>query len=168
AVRVARLACAALVLTLAACGGSRQEHHAVATHPTATATTAAPAPPPPPATTTAPAPPPPPPPPPAVPMSWQSAGAFVWHPDAIDPEILGRELRENGFGWAAVFVQDGTTAASLDPVWIDKFRSASGLPLGGWGVLRADPVHEAALVHQLVSRHGLAFSIADAEAAYRY
>src|SRR5262249_39317822 len=111
---------------------------------------------------------PPPPPPPAVPMSWQSAGAFVWHPDAIDPEILGRELRENGFGWAAVFVQDGTTAASLDPVWIDKFRSASGLPLGGWGVLRADPVHEAALVHQLVSRYGLAFYIADAEAEYGY
>ena len=85
-------------------------------------------------------------------MSWDSAGAFVWHPTAIDPELLGRELRANGFGWAAVFVQDGTAEAPLDPAWIDKFRRSSGLPLGGWGVLRSDPVHEADLVHRIVDQ----------------
>jgi len=101
-------------------------------------------------------------------MSWDSAGAFVWHPTAIDPEVLGRELRANGFGWAAVFVQDGTAEAPLDPAWIDKFRRSSGLPLGGWGVLRSDPVHEADLVHRIVDQYGLAFYVADAESEYGY
>jgi len=101
-------------------------------------------------------------------MSWRTAGAFVWHPTAIDPAVLGQELRANGFGWAAVFVQDGTAAAPIDPVWIDRFRRASGLPLGGWGVLRTEPVQEADLVHRLLARYGLSFYVADAEAEYGY
>jgi hypothetical protein len=101
-------------------------------------------------------------------MSWTSAGAFVWHPDAIDPAALGNELRANGFGWVAVFVHDGTTAAAVDPVWIRRFRQASGLPVGGWGVLRADPAGEARLAAELVRRDGLDFYVADAEAEYGY
>jgi len=101
-------------------------------------------------------------------MSWREAGAFVWHPTAIDPAVLGQELRANGFGWAAVFIQDGSTVAPLDPVWIDRFRQASGLPLGGWGVLRDDPVGEADLVHRLLAQFGLSFYVADAEAEYGY
>lgn len=101
-------------------------------------------------------------------MSWRAAGAFVWHPGAIDPTVLGRELRANGFGWAAIFVHDGLHAAPVDPVWIDRFRRASGLPVGGWGVVRTDPVREAGLVHDLVQRYHLDFYAADAEAEYAY
>src|ERR1700674_5838693 len=124
------LAAAALV---AGCGGSGHGHsHAatVAPPPVPPATTAPPAlPPPPPASAPA---------PPAVPMSWRTAGTFVWHPTSIDPTLLGSELRTNGFGWAAIFLHDGLTSAPVDPVWLDRFRHASGLPLGGWGVLRTD------------------------------
>jgi hypothetical protein len=101
-------------------------------------------------------------------MSWSDAGAFVWHTDAIDPAVLGQELRTHGFGWAAIFVQDGATASAPDPAWIDRFRRASGLPLGGWGVLRSDPVREAEIAHGLIRRYGLDFYIADAEAEYGY
>jgi hypothetical protein len=101
-------------------------------------------------------------------MSWRDAGAFVWHPGSIDPAVLGQELRANGFGWAAIFIQDGTTAAPIDAAWIDRFRSASGLPLGGWGVLRTNPAGEADLIHQLLVRYGLDFYVADAEAEYGY
>lgn len=101
-------------------------------------------------------------------MSWRDAGAFVWHWSSIDPTVLGEDLRRNGFGWAAVFIQDGTTATPVDPAWIARFRQASGLPLGGWGVLRTDPVGEADIVHRLLAREGLDFYIADAEAEYGY
>lgn len=101
-------------------------------------------------------------------MSWREAGAFVWHPSSIDPAVLGQELRANGFGWAAIFIQDGATAAPIDPVWVERFRRASGLPLGGWGNLRTNPVAEADLVHRLLRRYGLDFYVADAEAEYGY
>ena len=112
----------------------------------------------PPATTTAPAP----------PSIWQTAGALVWHEDAVDPEILGRELKDNGFGWVAVQLHDGL---SIDPVqddWIQRFRTASGLAVGGWGVLRTLPVEEAQLAQMLVARYSLDFYIGDAEAEYKY
>src|SRR5438876_587820 len=73
--------------------------------------------PPPPTTapqTTAP-PPPPPPPPPARPMSWRSAGAFVWHETDVDPTLLGREMRGNGFGWVAIRIHDGPSPDPVDP-----------------------------------------------------
>src|SRR5262249_33984236 len=92
-VRVARLAACGVVLGLAACGGGEHHHMAAAPAPPA------PQPPttsPPPATTA------PPPAPARVAMSFRDAGAFVWHADAIDPAVLGQELRSNGFGWAAI------------------------------------------------------------------
>ena len=105
----------------------------------------------------------------APPSVWETAGVFVWHEGAVDPEILGRELKDNGFGWVAVQLHDGL---SLDPVedgWIQRFREASGgLPVGGWGVLRTDPVGEARLAAALVERDSLDFYIADAEAEYKY
>jgi hypothetical protein len=101
-------------------------------------------------------------------MSWDDAGAFVWHPDSIDPGVLGSELRANGFGWAAIYVQDGSTAAPVDPAWIARFRQASGLPLGGWGVLRADAVGASRVADAQIRRYGLDFYIADAEAEYGY
>lgn len=101
-------------------------------------------------------------------MSWREAGAFVWHPTAIDPTLLGRALRANGFGWTAIFIQDGTTATPLDPAWIARFRQAGGLPLGGWGVLRSDPRQEAQVVHRELVQYRLAFYVADAEAEYAY
>jgi hypothetical protein len=101
-------------------------------------------------------------------MSWSEAGTFVWHPTSIDPVLLGGQLRANGFGWAAVFIHDGLTAAPVDPAWIDRFRRASGLALGGWGVLRTSPVAEAELAHRLIARYHLDFYVADAEAEYGY
>jgi hypothetical protein len=129
-------------------------------HTTTPTTTAAPttttAPPPPPPTTTA-APPPTP-----VAMSWDDAGALVVHPDSVDPAQLGQEMRSAGFGWLAVDL------ANLDGNWIDRFRTASGLPVGGWSVLQDDPATDAAAAAQSVQQNGLTFYIADAEQAYAY
>jgi hypothetical protein len=99
---------------------------------------------------------------------WQTAGAFVWHETAVDPEQLGRELRDNGFGWVALQLHDGTTANTLEADWIRRFRDASGLPVGGWGVLRTEPEAEAKLASSLLERYSLGFYIADAEAEYKY
>jgi hypothetical protein len=101
-------------------------------------------------------------------MSWRSAGAFVWHETDVDPTLLGREMRGNGFGWVAIRIHDGLTRDPVDPGWIDRFRAASGLPVGGWGVLREQPQQEAQLASSLIGRYGLDFYIADAEAEYAY
>jgi hypothetical protein len=101
-------------------------------------------------------------------MSWEAAGAFVWHENDVDPGILGTELRDNGFGWAVVLVHDGTTEDPVEADWVRRFRDASGLPVGGWGVLRAEPRREAALADALVRRYGLDFYVANAEAEYGY
>jgi hypothetical protein len=101
-------------------------------------------------------------------MSWDEAGAFVWHESDVSPEVLGHELRDNGFGWVAVFLHDGLTADPVEDDWIARFRRASGLFVGGWGTLRTQPVEEAALASSLVTRYRLDFYIADAEAEYGY
>lgn len=143
-------------------------------------TTAAPPPPtttapPPPATTTVPpattAPPPAttaPETPSPVPFSWQSAGGLVSLADTIDPAVLGEAMRGAGFGWVAVKLADGSTVTTLPPSWIERFRAASGLPVGGWTVLRDDPVGEAQLAARLVAQDGLDFYVADAEREYAY
>jgi hypothetical protein len=113
--------------------------------------------PPPPPTTTQPAPPPPP--PAAVPMSWDNAGAIVWHSSDVDPTWLGQTLRAAGFGWVAVYLPP-------DPNWMYRFRVASGLPIGGWSVLGDHPGYEADLAARLVRKYDLAFYIADAEQPY--
>jgi hypothetical protein len=99
-------------------------------------------------------------------MSFAAAGAFVWHETDIDPEALGRGLRDSGFGWAAVFVHDGLVEDPVEDDWLHRFRRASGLPVGGWGALREDPVQEAALADALVGRYGLDFYVGNAEAEY--
>ncbi len=101
-------------------------------------------------------------------MSWQSAGAFVWHETDVDPEHLGREMRADGFGWVAVRIQDGVHPDPVDASWIARFERASGLPIGGWSVLREQPVQEARLATFLIGRYALDFYIADAEAEYEY
>ena len=106
--------------------------------------------------------------PPPVALAWQSAGAFVWHTDGIDPTRLGQQMRANGFGWVAIRIHDGKTVDQIDPDWIARFRKASGLPVGGWGVLREQPAVEARLAASLVERLGLDFYIADAEMEYEY
>ena len=109
-------------------------------------------------------------PPPAQiqPMSWDAAGAFVWHETDISPEVLGEEMRDNAFGWVAVFLQDGVNADTIEDDWVARFRRASGLPVGGWGVLRTQPVEEARLANSLLARNELDFFIANAEAEYSY
>ena len=107
-------------------------------------------------------------PPASVSMSWQAAGAFVWHETDISPEALGVELREAGFGWVALRVHDGLTEDPVDGDWIGRFRRASGLPVGGWGVLREHPALEAALASELLARHSLDFYVANAEAEYGF
>ena len=77
-------------------------------------------------------------------MSWAAAGAFVWHETDVDPELLGRDLLEAGFGWVAVFLHDGTAEDPVEADWVTRFRRVTGLPVGGWGVLRTRPAEEAA------------------------
>ena len=154
-----------LVTILAGChpeSGTVTETQTTETEPPQTTTTQ-PAPTLPAPTQTAPEPLPPP-----SPMSWQSAGAFVWHETDVDPGILGAELRDNGFGWVAVLLHDGMTEDPVEADWVNRFRLASGLPVGGWGVLRSEPRREAALADALVRRYGLDFYIANAEAEYSY
>ena len=132
---------------------------------------------PPPETTAAPPPvttaPPPPPeptplPPSTVPFSWDAAGAFVWHETDVEPTLLGRILRESGFGWVAVRLHDGLTEDPVEADWVYRFRLASGLPVGGWGVLRTAPEQEAALASSLVARYGLDFYVANPEVEYEF
>ena len=92
-------------------------------------------------------------------MSWDAAGAFVWHETDISPEVLGEEMRDNAFGWVAVFLQDGVNADTIEDDWVARFRRASGLPVGGWGVLRTQPVEEARLANSLLARNELDFFI---------
>jgi hypothetical protein len=101
-------------------------------------------------------------------MSWAAAGAFVWHETDVDPELLGRDLLEAGFGWVAVFLHDGTAEDPVEANWVARFRRVTGLPVGGWGVLRTQPADEAALVDRLLTRYGLDFYVADAETEYEY
>lgn len=159
AVRTARaVALLAAVLSLAGYGDDGRD----AASPTATEAPAQPAPPPEPDPPSQPA-------PPAVaPMSWRSAGAFVWNEANISPEALGEELAIAGFGWVALRVHDGVVEDPVDGDWANRFRRASGLPVGGWGVLREHPRREAALADELIARHGLDFYVANAEAEYGY
>jgi hypothetical protein len=151
---IAPVAAAAVLLT--ACGSQSEE-----TEPTTTqATTTAP---PPTVVETVPQPPPP-----VREFAWQAAGALVWHETDVDPSILGASLREHGFGWVAVLLHDGLAEDPLDPVWLQRLREASSLPVGGWGVLRADPEREAELANALLARFGLTFYIANAESDYEF
>ncbi|MFO7573127.1 MAG: hypothetical protein R6W48_11105 [Gaiellaceae bacterium] len=157
----------ALALALAACGGEGGPSSSPTTEPP---TTTEPPPEPHPEPEPAPPEPAPPPslPPPDVAMSWSSAGAFVWHEEDVSPEALGAELRSAGFGWLALRVHDGLVEDPIVADWVARFRRASGLPVGGWGVLREDPVREAALADALIARHGLDFYVANAELEYGY
>lgn len=101
-------------------------------------------------------------------MPWSGAGAFVWHETDIAPETLGAQLRDNGFSWVAVRIHDGLTVDPIEDDWVRRFRAASGLPVGGWGVLRTEPEHEADLAHTLLDHDSLDFYIANPEAEYKY
>lgn len=134
-------------------------------------------PPPPPAEPEPPAPPPPsvpsepeptPPPPAQVAFSWAAAGAFVWHEADVEPTLLGQVMRASGFGWVAVRLHDGLAEDPVEADWVYRFRLASGLPVGGWGVLRTDPVGEAELASELLTRYGLDFYVANPEVEYTY
>lgn len=103
-----------------------------------------------------------------MPFSWRSAGAFVWHETDLEPTLLGRVLRESGFGWVAVRLHDGLEEDPVEADWVYRFRLASGLPVGGWGVLRTDPEREAELASALVGRYGLDFYIANPEVEYEF
>ncbi len=105
---------------------------------------------------------------PSAEMSWTGAGAFVWHETDVAPETLGSRLRESGFSWVAVLIHDGLTADPLEGDWVRRFRAASGLPVGGWGVLRTEPDREADLAHRLLDYYSLNFYIANPEAEYKF
>ena len=105
---------------------------------------------------------------PADEAPWSGAGAFVWHETDIAPEALGTELRASGFSWVAVLLHDGLAADAVEGDWIRRFREASQLSVGGWGVLRDAPEHEAELAHELLDAHSLDFYIANAEAEYKF
>jgi len=175
--RRARVVGAVAACLLVAAGAWSVAHLTGGEEATPPAETAPPTPPapPPPTETAPPAPPatepepePTPPPPAQVAFSWAAAGAFVWHETDVEPTLLGRVLRESGFGWVAVRLHDGLTEDPVEANWVYRFRLASGLPVGGWGVLRTDPEGEAALASELVSRYGLDFYIGNPEVEYTY
>jgi hypothetical protein len=101
-------------------------------------------------------------------MSWSSAGGLIVHSYDIDPLIAAEEAQANGFGWIAVQVADGETALPSPFDWIARFRAVSGIPIGGWSVLRGRPAAEARLAATLLGQDGLDFYIADAEQEYGY
>ena len=105
---------------------------------------------------------------PAAGAPWAGAGAFVWHETDVAPEALGAELRASGFSWVAILLHDGLEADPVEGDWIRRFREASRLSVGGWGVLRDDPEREAALAHDLLDAYSLDFYIANAEAEYKF
>ena len=100
-------------------------------------------------------------------IPWAGAGAFVWHETDVAPEALGTQLRDSGFSWVAVFLHDGVDADPIEGDWVRRFREASGLLVGGWGVLRAEPELEAELAHRLLADYSLDFYIANPEAEYK-
>ncbi|MFL5925777.1 MAG: hypothetical protein ACJ77E_02440 [Gaiellaceae bacterium] len=93
---------------------------------------------------------------------------MIVHPDALDPVVAADEVRANGFGWIALRIADGETALPLPANWVARFRAVSGIPVGGWTVLRDHPVAEAQLAARLVGEDGLDFYIANAEQEYAY
>ena len=101
-------------------------------------------------------------------MSWDAAGAFIWHETDISPEALAQEMKSAGFGWVAVFLHNGLSVDPVESDWVGRFRAASGLAVGGWGALQAHPAQEAALASSLLGRYGLDFYVADAEAPYAF
>jgi hypothetical protein len=105
---------------------------------------------------------------PSAEMSWAGAGAFVWHETDVAPETLGQQLRGNGFSWVALIIHDGLARDAIEGDWVRRFRAASGLSVGGWGVLRTEPEREAELAHRLLDHYGLDFYIANAEAEYKF
>jgi hypothetical protein len=163
------VAIAALVVAASLLVVTRGGEQAAPPAPPAAPTTPAPTEPPPPPETEPPPPSEPTPPPPAsLPFSWTAAGAFVWHETDVEPTLLGRILREAGFGWVAVRLHDGTVEDPVEADWVYRFRLASGLPVGGWGVLRTDPEAEAGLASELVTRYGLDFYVANPEVEYEF
>jgi hypothetical protein len=140
----------------------KPKHPKAAPPPVTTTTTKKVAPPPP--TTTAP---PPPPPPPRVAMSWNNAGALVWHTHDVDPTWLGQQLRSAGFGWVAVYLGSTGNANEIDSDWVTRFILASGLPVGGWSSLAGYPHADAGFAVEQLKRNGLSFYIANAEASYQ-
>lgn len=92
----------------------------------------------------------------------------MWHETDVAPEALGVQLRESGFSWVAVLIHDGLGVDALEGEWVHRFRVASGLPVGGWGVLRTEPEREAALAHRLLDHYSLDFYIANPEAEYKF
>jgi len=103
-----------------------------------------------------------------MPFSWSAAGAFVWHENDVEPTLLGHALRGAGFGWVAVRLHDGVAEDPVEADWVYRFRLASGLPVGGWGVLRTEPEREATLASSLLARYGLDFYIANPEVEYEF
>ena len=105
---------------------------------------------------------------PSAELPWAGAGAFIWHETDVAPETLGVQLRANGFSWVALRIHDGLDTDPIEGDWVRRFRAASGLSVGGWGVLRAEPEREADLAHRLLDQDGLDFYIANAEAEYKF
>lgn len=156
---------AVLALTLGRSGARHVALTTTAAPPPTTTTTSVPV------TTTATttqAPSPPPAPPAPVSMSWRAAGGMIWHASDIDPTWLGQQMRTAGFGWVAVYLGGPADPPTADAGWIERFRTASGLPVGGWSVLGDDPAHDAAAALALIRQYGLAFYIADAEEPYGF
>lgn len=103
---------------------------------------------------------------------WQRAGVLVYLAHQLDPVATARAMVDNHFGWIAIQTHDGTNPVTKAPhgdtlAWLKPFRDA-GIRVGGWGVLRTDPVNDARLAVYRQRELGLSFYLGDAELEYKY
>ncbi len=102
-----------------------------------------------------------------VAMSWNNAGAFVVNTHDVDPTWLGLQMRSAGFGWVAIYLGSTGRAYPIDKGWVARFTQTSGLPVGGWSVLSGYPHSDAGFAATQLTKNGLSFYIANAEASYQ-
>src|SRR3954463_16680351 len=98
---------------------------------------------------------------------------FVENPDFADAATFARKLASHGFKWVAVKGHQGQEERNRSWLeahdWAGNMRRA-GITFGLWGYLTDNPVAEAQLASDLITRYDdpghSCFYIADAEAEY--
>jgi len=93
---------------------------------------------------------------------------LIVNANQLDPVVAADEARANGFGWIAIRIADGETPLPPPANWVARFRAVSGIPVGGWSVLRGSPAAEARLAGSMLADDDLDFYIANAEQEYAY
>lgn len=104
-------------------------------------------------------------------MVFEYPGVLVTVVGNVSPEVLGAQLRANGFKWCACKIHDGSRIDNQEQFgnvnWHSRMKNM-GISCGAWGPVRTDPTFEASIVTNLVRKYNFDFYIADAEYEYEY